>query len=67
MPGLVKVVSAKAGDEVTRGDPLMVLEAMKMEHTLAAPRDGRVAEVLATAGEQVSEGALLLSLEPEDG
>jgi 3-methylcrotonyl-CoA carboxylase alpha subunit len=62
MPGLVKIVSAAAGRPVAKGDPLMVLEAMKMEYTLTAPRDGVVAEVLARAGEQVQDGALLLTL-----
>jgi 3-methylcrotonyl-CoA carboxylase alpha subunit len=65
MPGLVKVVSAAPGQEVARGDALIVMEAMKMEHTLTAPRDGVVAEVLAEAGEQVLEGAVLLKLEEE--
>lgn len=67
MPGLVKVVMAKAGDEVKEGDPLFILEAMKMEHTLCAPRDGTVNEVLAVQDDQVTDGMLLLSLEKEDG
>jgi 3-methylcrotonyl-CoA carboxylase alpha subunit len=62
MPGLVKIVTARAGGKVTRGDPLIVLEAMKMEHTLTAPRDGAIEEVLAKPGEQVSEGAVLVQL-----
>ena len=66
MPGLVKVVAAEAGAKVSKGDPLLVLEAMKMEHTLTAPRDGVVAEVLAAVDDQVTDGSLLLSLEPED-
>ena len=67
MPGLVKVVSTKPGDTVSKGDALLVLEAMKMEHTLTAPRDGVVAEVLASVDDQVTDGTLLLALEPEDG
>ena len=67
MPGLVKVVSTGPGATVRQGDALLVLEAMKMEHTLAAPRDGVVAEILAAEGDQVTDGMLLLSLEPEDG
>jgi len=67
MPGLVRLVSVAAGVAVARGDALVVLEAMKMEHTLCAPRDGTVAEILVAEGEQVSDGALLLSLEAEDG
>jgi 3-methylcrotonyl-CoA carboxylase alpha subunit len=65
MPGLVKLVAAVKGQKVSKGDALMVLEAMKMEHTLTAPRDGVVAEVLAVAGDQVTDGTVLLALEPE--
>jgi len=65
MPGLVRLVSVAAGATVARGDALVVLEAMKMEHTLCAPRDGTVAEILVAEGEQVSDGAVLLSLEAE--
>ena len=66
MPGLVKVVSARAGETVAKGEALLVLEAMKMEHTLTAPRDGVVAELLAQVGDQVTDGTLLLALEPDD-
>ncbi|HIC80436.1 MAG TPA: DUF2118 domain-containing protein, partial [Kiloniellaceae bacterium] len=52
MPGLVKDVLVRAGDRVAAGDRLAVLEAMKMEHTLRAARDGTIAEVLAAAGGQ---------------
>jgi len=55
-------VAAKAGAKVKKGEPLIVLEAMKMEHTLAAPFDGVVAELKAKPGDQVSEGALLAKL-----
>ena len=51
-----------AGDAVTKGQPLLVLEAMKMEHAIVAPRDGVVAEI-AGEGSQVSEGAVLVSFE----
>ena len=67
MPGLVKALAAAPGATVRRGDVLVVLEAMKMEHALVAPRDGVVAEVLVAAGAQVSDGTLLLALEPDDG
>ncbi len=67
MPGLVKHLAARARAEVARGDVLAVLEAMKMEHALTAPRDGIVAEVLVAAGAQVEDGALILTLEPDDG
>ena len=65
MPGLVKLVKTEAGGAVAQGDALLVLEAMKMEHTLTAPRDGIVAEVLVAAGDQVTDGTLLLQLESE--
>ncbi|MGX9349930.1 acetyl/propionyl/methylcrotonyl-CoA carboxylase subunit alpha [Shimia sp. W99] len=66
MPGLVKAVFAKAGQTVAQGDRLAILEAMKMEHSLLAARDGVVAEVLASEGQQVEEGAALIRLEDED-
>ena len=65
MPGLVKAVFVTAGQAVTAGDRLAILEAMKMEHTLTASRDGTVAEVLAAAGDQVEAGAPLIRLEDE--
>jgi 3-methylcrotonyl-CoA carboxylase alpha subunit len=65
MPGLVKMLDARAGQAVTKGDRLAVLEAMKMEHSLLAARDGVVAEVLASAGDQVEAGAALIRLEAE--
>ncbi|SHK75866.1 3-methylcrotonyl-CoA carboxylase alpha subunit [Roseovarius marisflavi] len=65
MPGLVKAVFARPGQSVARGDRLAVLEAMKMEHSLLAARDGVVAEVLVAAGEQVTAGAALVRLEAE--
>ena len=63
MPGLVKAVFVAAGQAVARGDRLAVLEAMKMEHTLVAARDGVVAEVLTAPGAQVEAGAALVRLE----
>ncbi len=65
MPGLVKAVFAHVGQAVQEGDRLAVLEAMKMEHSLLAARDGVVAEVLADAGAQVEAGAALVRLEEE--
>ncbi|MEM9128959.1 MAG: biotin carboxylase N-terminal domain-containing protein [Pseudomonadota bacterium] len=62
MPGLLKELNAKPGDEVVQGDRLAVLEAMKMEHSLLSPRDGVVAEVLSQAGAQVKAGAALIRL-----
>ena len=63
MPGLVQAVLATAGDRVDAGAALLVMEAMKMEHTLRAPFEGVVAEVLASVGAQVESGALLLRME----
>lgn len=67
MPGLVKVVMAKMGQSVSKGDALLVLEAMKMEHTLCAPRDGVIDKLLVFKGDQVTDGTILLELEPIDG
>ncbi len=53
MPGTVIAVHVTAGEQVTAGQPLIIVEAMKMEHTLAAPRDGHVKDLLVHAGEQV--------------
>jgi 3-methylcrotonyl-CoA carboxylase alpha subunit len=62
MPGKVVAFLAKTGEAVKAGQPLAVMEAMKMEHTIAAPRDGTVAELLYGVGDQVAEGAELLRL-----
>ncbi|MEQ1617456.1 MAG: acetyl/propionyl/methylcrotonyl-CoA carboxylase subunit alpha [Terricaulis sp.] len=63
MPGKIVAVHVKLNGKVKKGDALLVLEAMKMEHTLVAPFDGKVAELKAKAGEQVSEGLVLVRLE----
>ena len=63
MPGKVTAVEVAAGEAVTKGQRLLTLEAMKMEHGLTAPFDGVVAELNAEAGAQVSEGALLARVE----
>jgi 3-methylcrotonyl-CoA carboxylase alpha subunit len=65
MPGLIQDVAIAKGDQVTQGQRLVVLEAMKMEHILRAPRDGTVQGVSATIGGQVSAGDILVALEPE--
>src|SRR5260221_3280177 len=59
MPGKVTAVEVAAGDKVAKGQRLLTLEAMKMEHALTAPFDGIVAELNATAGAQGREGQLL--------
>ncbi|KKW67765.1 3-methylcrotonyl-CoA carboxylase [Lampropedia cohaerens] len=62
MPGKVIAFAVKPGDVVRQGQPLAVLEAMKMEHTITAPHDGTVAELLFSPGDQVMDGAELLTL-----
>jgi 3-methylcrotonyl-CoA carboxylase alpha subunit len=63
MPGKVVSFAVQAGDVVKKGQPLAVMEAMKMEHTIAAPADGTVAELLYAPGDQVAEGVELLKLQ----
>ncbi|MGQ0546959.1 MAG: acetyl/propionyl/methylcrotonyl-CoA carboxylase subunit alpha [Betaproteobacteria bacterium] len=63
MPGRIIKVLAQAGRKVSKGEPLLILEAMKMEHTITAPADGVVKELHYAAGEQVLEGAELIRLE----
>ncbi len=63
MPGKLIALLARAGEAVTKGQPLAVMEAMKMEHTITAPRDGTVTELLYAVGDQVLEGEELLRLE----
>ena len=62
MPGKLLSFAVKAGDVVRRGQPLAVMDAMKMEHTISAPADGTVQELLYAPGDQVAEGADLLRL-----
>jgi 3-methylcrotonyl-CoA carboxylase alpha subunit len=62
MPGKVVSFAVKAGDKVVRGQALAIMDAMKMEHTIAAPADGTVIELLFAPGDQVAEGAELLRL-----
>jgi len=63
MPGKVVSFAVQAGARVVRGQALAVLEAMKMEHTIAAPADGTVAELLFAPGDQVGEGEALLRMD----
>ncbi len=65
MPGKVTAVEVAAGDKVEKGQRLLTLEAMKMEHALTAPFDGTVAELSASPGQQVTEGTLLVKVEAE--
>jgi 3-methylcrotonyl-CoA carboxylase alpha subunit len=66
MPGKVTAVEASQGEKVAKGQRLLTLEAMKMEHALTAPFDGTVAELNATPGAQVAEGQLLVKVTPEE-
>jgi len=61
MPGKVVAVIARDGQTVKKGEPLVIMEAMKMEHTIAAPSDGLVEEILYQVGDQVADGAPLLA------
>jgi 3-methylcrotonyl-CoA carboxylase alpha subunit len=63
LPGKIIDLRVKVGDKVSKGQPLLVLEAMKMEHTLTAPADGTVKSVRYAVGEQVAEGAELVEFE----
>lgn len=65
MPGSVIDVKVKAGDTVKQGQALLVLEAMKMEHTIRAPADGKIAEVMFAAGDMVQDGVELVRFEKQ--
>ena len=67
MPGVVTKVMVVVGDEVSKGQPLLALEAMKMEHMIRAPRAGRVKSVAASPGIMVQAGAILVELEAVEG
>jgi len=66
MPGSVIEVLVRAGEQVDKGHALMIIEAMKMEHTIRAPARGRVAEVRFARGDQVQEGDQLIAFETEE-
>ncbi len=66
MPGKVTAVDVSTGDKVVKGQRLLTLEAMKMEHGLVAPFDGVVAELNAAAGDQVKVDAMLIKIESDD-
>jgi 3-methylcrotonyl-CoA carboxylase alpha subunit len=66
MPGKVTSVEVSQGTNVSKGQRLLTLEAMKMEHGLTAPFDGIVAELNAKEGAQVVEGAILARVEPQE-
>jgi acetyl-CoA/propionyl-CoA carboxylase biotin carboxyl carrier protein len=66
MPGSVIAVRVAAQDPVAKGDVLLVVEAMKMEHALAAPLDGVVSELAVRVGDQVVVDQLLATVTPPD-
>jgi propionyl-CoA carboxylase alpha chain len=66
MPGTVVSVAVEAGSSVSAGDPVLVLEAMKMQHTVAAPHDGVVTELPVTPGMQVAAGSVLAVVSTDD-
>jgi 3-methylcrotonyl-CoA carboxylase alpha subunit len=65
MPGKVVALLAQPGQKVDKGTPLLILEAMKMEHTITAPSAGVVKAFCYAAGEQVADGAALVEFEGE--
>ena len=67
MPGRIVQTAAACGDQVKKGQAIVVVEAMKMEHTLVAPFDGQVSALDVVPGDQVSEGQVLAVLEPVEG
>jgi len=66
MPGIVKVLNVSHGSAVSAGDALIIIEAMKMEHSLTVARDATISEVLVEVGQQVEAGEVLLTLEEPD-
>ena len=65
MPATVVAILKKKGDKIEAGDALMVLEAMKMEHTIHAPHSGFLSHIFYDIGAQVNEGAELVALDSE--
>ncbi|WP_262695400.1 acetyl/propionyl/methylcrotonyl-CoA carboxylase subunit alpha [Kordiimonas aquimaris] len=65
MPGKILELKTSIGAVVKRGDPLLVMEAMKMEQTITAPRDGIVTELTPSAGDQVADGTVLIVIGDE--
>jgi len=66
MPGSVVAIRAAVGDVVEEGQPILVMEAMKMQHTISAPHGGVLAELNATEGQQVEAGAVLAVVATEE-
>jgi propionyl-CoA carboxylase alpha chain len=66
MPGTVARVLVAVGDDVAAGEPLLVLEAMKMEHTMTSPHQGVVREVTVEQGSAVHDGEVLVVIEENE-
>jgi propionyl-CoA carboxylase alpha chain len=64
MPGAIVTIHAAVGDRLDAGDPVITLEAMKMEHVVTAPRPGRLADLLVKPADQVTRGQVLAVIEP---
>jgi biotin carboxyl carrier protein len=62
IPGIILALHVKDGDRVSRGGPLLVLEAMKMSNDMVSPRDGRIEKVHVRVGDMVAKGQLLVEL-----
>lgn len=62
MPGKVMSIKVKAGEQVSKGDTIMVFEAMKMENSVVAPQDGTIASVKVEVGEEFESGAILATM-----
>jgi 3-methylcrotonyl-CoA carboxylase alpha subunit len=65
MPGKVIAVLVQAGSTVSKGEALLVMEAMKMEHTITAPTAGTIARIHYAVGDQVAEGEALVAIQPQ--
>ena len=63
MPGMVLKILVRVGDVVAKGEPLVILEAMKMEHQIVAPRDGTIAAINCVEGEMVQPGVELITIQ----
>lgn len=63
MPGIITSILVKEGQEVKKGDPVLIIEAMKMENNIPAPDSGKVKEIQVAEGQEVEKGSLLISIE----
>ena len=66
MPGIITSILVTVGQEVKKGDPVLIIEAMKMENNIAAPDSGKIKEIQVDEGQEVEKGSLLISITVED-